>query len=47
MYLLGFTFALRSRNFHDNRLFIQGKVEFYPELLSIILISKRNRNMQE
>lgn len=42
MHLLGFAFAPRIRDFHDKRLFIQGKADRYPALQSIISITPLN-----
>ncbi len=36
MHLLGFAFAPRIRDLHDNRLFIHGKAERYPGGQSVI-----------
>nr|CAH8250033.1 Tn3 family transposase ISSba14 [Enterobacter ludwigii]CAH8250240.1 Tn3 family transposase ISSba14 [Escherichia coli]CAH8250452.1 Tn3 family transposase ISSba14 [Enterobacter mori] len=42
MHLLGFAFAPRIRDLHDKRLFIQGKVDKYPALQSIISTTPLN-----
>ncbi|EKZ6372260.1 Tn3 family transposase [Klebsiella aerogenes] len=42
MHLLGFAFAPRIRDLHDKRFFIQGKVDKYPALQSIISTTPLN-----
>ena len=42
VHLLGFSFALRIRDLHDKRLFIQGKNGDYPGHQSVISTTRLN-----